>query len=166
MLVIGYKSLRAGLRTGFRNVTVSYDLRVHRVSEADWHHVAATFQAGSTALTLYFDGMPVVREMLGARSNGNQRPLSIGREGTTGKYWTGKLDDVRIWNRARTASEIGATYQAQLAGPQPGLVGNWQFDAVRASGVLAPDNASTHQAMLVHGADFTCQTHAALLCAP
>jgi Concanavalin A-like lectin/glucanases superfamily len=54
--------------------------------------------------------------------------LRIGRDGFAGAFWRGKLDDVRLWNVARTADQIQAGYLTQLAGSQSGLVANWQFD--------------------------------------
>ena len=43
-------------------------------------------------------------------------------------YWDGQIDEVRIWNIARTQSEIQATIKTTLQGDEPGLVGYWNFD--------------------------------------
>ena len=45
-------------------------------------------------------------------------PVEISRGGpSTGKYWLGKLDDVRIWSVARRGADITASYRAELSGP-------------------------------------------------
>lgn len=38
------------------------------------------------------------------------------------------LDEIRIWNRARTHKEIRSTMNAPLTGDEPGLAGYWNFD--------------------------------------
>ena len=38
------------------------------------------------------------------------------------------LDEIRIWNRARTHKEIRSTMDAPLTGDEPGLAGYWNFD--------------------------------------
>ena len=37
------------------------------------------------------------------------------------------IDDVRLWNRALTASEIAANASCEAIAPSPGLVGAWSF---------------------------------------
>ena len=40
----------------------------------------------------------------------------------------GCMDEVRIWNTARSAAQISANYQTQLVGNEAGLVGYWKFN--------------------------------------
>ena len=40
-------------------------------------------------------------------------------------YWDGEISDARIWNIARTQSEIQADMHKRLTGNEPGLVGYW-----------------------------------------
>ncbi|MBM4046872.1 MAG: hypothetical protein FJ279_17340 [Planctomycetes bacterium] len=42
--------------------------------------------------------------------------------------WNGLLDEIRLWNVARTQAEIRSTMYSKLAGSEPGLVGYWNFD--------------------------------------
>ncbi|MBM3239750.1 T9SS type A sorting domain-containing protein [Candidatus Poribacteria bacterium] len=48
--------------------------------------------------------------------------------GRVDNYWNGLIDEVRIWNIARTQEEIRATMNTTLKGNEPGLVGYWNFD--------------------------------------
>ncbi len=103
--------------------------------------------AANTSLTMYLNGQPVAQQVLGVRSRGNALPLEIARQGQApGKYWLGKLDDVRIWNAARTAPQIQLSYRAQMTAPQAGLVANWHFDD--GCGALGTDAVGTHTAAI------------------
>jgi hypothetical protein len=44
------------------------------------------------------------------------------------KHFAGLIDEVRIWNVARTQAAIGATMSQLLTGTEPGLVGYWAFE--------------------------------------
>ncbi len=52
----------------------------------------------------------------------------------------GSIDDVRIWDHARTASEIAGDMNCRLAGTEPGLVAYYRFDA----GSLVDDSGHGH----------------------
>ena len=48
---------------------------------------------------------------------------------TASNYWLGKIDEVAIFNTARTAAQIQSDYNARrLADTTTGLVGLWHFD--------------------------------------
>ena len=82
-------------------------------TDGNWHHVAGTYD-GSVA-RLYIDGV-----------NGNNSPSSstsgapsvtgaiiIGKHGNAASnYFVGTMDDLRIYNKALTAAEIQAIYNA------------------------------------------------------
>jgi hypothetical protein len=122
-----------------------------------WHHLAVTYdgRGGATAadgLTIYVDGVAqavwrindpayVAMESLAA-------PVEIGREGPFWNQYDGGLDELRLWNIARTASEIQATQSLELTGAELGLVGYWRFD--EGSGTTSIDlSPGHHPAVLV-----------------
>jgi hypothetical protein len=85
-----------------------------------WSHLATTYD-GAT-LRLYVNGVQVAsRAQTGAiRVSGGT--LSIGGNAAFGQYWIGRIDEVRIYNRALSASQIQAdmsTPIAQAASPAP-----------------------------------------------
>ena len=43
-------------------------------------------------------------------------------------YFHGQLDEVRVWNTARTEEQVRTTMLHRLTGTEPGLVGLWNFD--------------------------------------
>ena len=51
--------------------------------------------------------------------------LWVGDRGDLARSFEGFISDVRIWNYARTQSEIQADMHKRLTGNEPGLVGYW-----------------------------------------
>jgi hypothetical protein len=156
MLSVGWNSIIAGERTGWANYTVSAPITG---SSGTWHHVAAVFVASSRQVTIYLDGAQVAQGVLAARStSGNALPVEIGRNGNGNGLWHGKLDDIRIWNIARTASDIAANYRAEFTSAPAGLVANWRFD--EGSGSTASDATTTPEnATLLGGAAWSTDIH-------
>ncbi|HEY3060391.1 MAG TPA: LamG domain-containing protein [Chloroflexota bacterium] len=95
---LGYKQILVGVRSGWTDYALNDRLAPGVMDPAQWHHLAASFDRSTRMLTLYLDGSPATQGKLGAPSVGNTLPLQIGRNGPqAGRYFHGKLDDVRIW---------------------------------------------------------------------
>jgi hypothetical protein len=81
------------------------------VNTGEWVHVAAVLPegAGSTAdVRLYVNGVRETEAVTaGAINTKAAAAFQIGAD-ETGKYFTGLIDDVRIYDRALTAEEIAA----------------------------------------------------------
>ncbi|NRF91523.1 LamG domain-containing protein [Paenibacillus frigoriresistens] len=111
-----------------------------------WVHLAATI-SGSTA-TLYLNGV-VDGTFTGivARSSGNTF-LTISK--SDAQWFKGNMDDVRIWNVARTQAQIQANMNNYLLGDETGLVGYWKLN--EGAGLLAADaTANKNNGSLVGG---------------
>jgi tetratricopeptide (TPR) repeat protein len=79
------------------------DLSFTGLWDDQWHHVALTYD-GVTA-RLYWDG--VLKASTGKAWNLIPKFATIGRQvGYTSEYWNGQVDDVRVYNRALSDSEI------------------------------------------------------------
>jgi hypothetical protein len=92
-----------------------------------WQHVAVAFDNGEARL--YVDGqLDTVQAGMHVPQVTGQM-VSLGRERSHNpNYYSGLIDEVRIWNVARTASEIAANMNVSLTGTEPGLVAYWQLD--------------------------------------
>jgi hypothetical protein len=156
-ILVGRNSILAGLRTGGQDYPITVDLVVQRLDPASWDHGAATLAASLNVVNLWLDGrhigyLNVPRHVTAP----NFLPLEIGRGGAfTGKYWMGKLDDVRIWNIARKGSDISADLAVQPYQLQNGLVGAWHFDEL--AGRAFPLSGSVVD--LQQGAAFSTDVH-------
>ena len=70
---------------------------------------------------LYVDG--VLRASRGSPVPfpGSTNRFFIGRGLPAGARWIGDLDEVRVWNRARTAQEISSNQTVRVLGAAPDL---------------------------------------------
>ncbi len=75
-------------------------------NDGEWHHVAYTFKSGEQKL--YIDGQEVASNGGTATITENSQPLLIGKGVDRPQYcWNGLIDEVRIWNKALDAEELG-----------------------------------------------------------
>ena len=77
--------------------------------------MVVTFDAQRRELRLYVDGV-----LEGSGSNSGSitpgDPLQIGRNDNGQEYFSGLIDDVRLYNRALTAQEVQDLYDAGNSG--------------------------------------------------
>ncbi len=78
---------------------------------------------------------------IGARGNGTER------------FFNGEIDEVRIWNKARTQAEIQADVNRPLTGNESGLVGYWNLDD--RTGIVAKDLTANQTQGTIQGAEWT-----------
>ncbi len=69
-----------------------------------WTHLATTYD-GAT-LRLYVNGTQVASQAVTGAIRTSSGVLSIGGNGVWGEYFSGRLDEVRIYNRALSAAEV------------------------------------------------------------
>jgi len=97
------------------------------VNDDQWHHIATTYDGAF--MKIYIDG--VLESALAASGNlyGSTGPLGIGYNYSAANYpFIGKIDEVRIWNVARTPAQIIAFMNTALSGNETGLVLNYDFN--------------------------------------
>jgi hypothetical protein len=93
-----------------------------------WQHVAVTLNNGM--LSLYINGS-LDTTFTGSQTPMNSdRAMSLGREGPPFGGWRydGILDEVRIWNVARSAAQIAVSKDVGLRGSETGLVAYFRFN--------------------------------------
>jgi hypothetical protein len=95
-----------------------------------WHHVAYVFDG--TNQIIYIDGVPsatVASTGTLTENNGNNFGLTIGaRFDQTQQFTNTIFEDVRIWQVARSQSDIAATYSTNLTGNESGLIAYYRFE--------------------------------------
>lgn len=127
------------------------------VADGAWHHAALTVDASGGKL--FLDGVIVGSSAWTGAAGAITLldPLQIGRYYNYTTPWTGAIDEVAIWNRALTTTEIQSTRNLPLAGNESGLVAYWRFDD--ATGTAATDSTGLgHTGTLTNGAAWTGST--------
>jgi hypothetical protein len=83
------------------------------VTDAQWHHVGLVYDLDVFHRRLYVDGILVVEDTTAVAGNPSDGGLYIGasKELEAGSFFSGLIDDVRIYNRALIAEEIAAIAQ-------------------------------------------------------
>lgn len=91
-----------------------------------WTHVAVTTD-GATRRH-YLNGILAGSQADGGAPTPSTNPLRIGSDANWNFQSPVLVDEVRIWNVARTANEIKSTMWAPVASNAPGLLDVWHFD--------------------------------------
>ena len=103
------------------------------ISTGVWHHIAAVHsRSGSTStLKVYLNGEDIggTTSGPGLTPNNNSNPLTIGsRFSTSNALFQGQIDEVRIWNEARTQAEIKSYMDTALLGSESNLIAYYNFN--------------------------------------
>ncbi len=99
-----------------------------------WYHIACVIDPLNDFMKLFIDGIEVGNISFKGQKRlyRSRLPLRIGstheEERPNQSSFVGQIDDVRIWNIARTGDEISSDMNKQLNGDEPGLVAYWKFD--------------------------------------
>lgn len=154
---VGNRGLRMVLDRGNPGVSGSkFDVTVPDALTADaWNHVAMTFNGDR--LQLFVNGVNVASV---ADTVSKITPLPLpdvtkvefksSTNGSNPQGGAGAIDEVRVWNLARTQAEIQEAMLTPLSA-EPGLVASWTFDKPGTNSEL--DSSPTGNSLFV--SDFT-----------
>lgn len=100
------------------------------------YHLAAVMNG--TTITIYVNGIQVGSQN-GTMSNATGVSMKIGTSTGSGvnDFFRGEIDEVRLWNVARTTQQIRESMHLTLTGSEAGLVSYYQFNET--SGTTAND---------------------------
>ena len=111
----------------------------------NWHHYAIVYDYANTDANLYVDGS------LAGSNTGffidytGSGKLAFGKTlPTNTNFLNGNLQEVRLWNEARTSTEIVITMNKVLSRNQSGLMYNWKMD--EADGAVSNDDIRSRNA--------------------
>jgi hypothetical protein len=101
------------VRTGTSTTTLT---STAAVPVATWVHAVATYDGA--VMRLYLNGVPIAsRTKTGTVATGASAPVNIGRSPAGTRHLSGAIDDLRIFARGLTASEIGILYKEPPSAP-------------------------------------------------
>jgi hypothetical protein len=126
------------------------DIQGEEVLPVDaWSHLALTYDGAR--LRLYVDGS-LVDEALAPHGQASEGPLLIGASGGE-HFFKGRIDEVRVYNRALDAGEVAADRTSPLQTPQAGPIVAYSFD--EGEGESAEDLSGNKHEGTIEGADWT-----------
>ena len=109
-------------------VSSDWTLSSRTVNDGNWHHVAASWDNTSNTISIYIDGTLDFSTSKGGTITASGNSVEIGRRTTYG-YFNGTMDELRIWNIARTESEIASNKNnINLSPTSSGLIACYHFD--------------------------------------
>ncbi|MEP0822958.1 MAG: hypothetical protein HRF44_08915 [Ignavibacterium sp.] len=119
------------------------------VNDGLWHHIAATRNKSDGIIHLYVDGK------LQGTGTGNTNSLTapsllcVGNlQILTPDYYSGLLDEIRIWDVVRDSTEIRADMHRAYTTLEAGLVAYWRFD--EGTGTTAGDLSGNYSGSLTN----------------
>ncbi|KPA14575.1 hypothetical protein MHK_005218, partial [Candidatus Magnetomorum sp. HK-1] len=124
-----YVQLFAYINGSYRNASFSRESIT-----PGWHHFALTFDG--KYVKSYLDGEQKAEIDLGSStytisyiSNSTIIGGEAGAGSTpTGRYFDGKVDELRVWNVGRTSEQIKSNMCKKLTGGETGLIAYYRFD--------------------------------------
>jgi hypothetical protein len=98
------------------------------IANGTWYHAAATYDGNKWQLFLngILEGEAAVGKT--PRFDSIQHAglaTALNSTGVVEGYFDGTMDEVRIWNYARTQAQIESTINSEIQAAQPGLVARW-----------------------------------------
>jgi len=134
---------------GTRGVQGAYGLPLN-----SWSHITGTYDGAN--LQLYVDGYVNRNQMAGASAPGmivtSTEPLRIGGNSVWGEYFQGMIDDVRVYNRALTQSDIQRDMITPLIPPSVAILSPPDGSAFRAGSLDIRKLAGGHVRLRFTGA--------------
>lgn len=124
------------------------------VADGNWHHLAAVRRVNSSSrldIEIFIDGVKKNSRSDSISSSDRDlkfgNPVSIGASydvlSNFGDFFSGQLDELRIWDTDRTAFEISSDYESALIGNETDLSSYVSFE----QGVPNGNNLSTESAI-------------------
>jgi hypothetical protein len=130
------------IKAGFETSTGAdqYVTSVNTYNDGLWHYVVVT--NSGTNLVMYIDGVQVAtKSTSSAVPENNGKPFRIGanaRVNPAVNFFTGEVDEIRVWNDDLTSSEVSAAFQGtnfndaeqvlHLDFSSASLTGSYNFD--------------------------------------
>ena len=139
---------------GGDGVTPSIAASMQNLNDGAWHHAAGVWDGADARL--YIDGT------LDSVGGASTAPLAdttdavvLGADASldSAVLFTGEIDEVRIWDTARSDAEVAATMNTTLVGNETNLVGYWNFDGGTADDLAGASHGTIGGGALISASD-------------
>ena len=100
-----------------------------------WYHVAGVYDQATSTASIYLNGLKVGETSTADSHTELSTNSYIGKNNL--EFFKGKIDELRIWNSARTQQEIRENNHEHIHGNETGLIAYYRFD--KYEGNFLPD---------------------------
>ncbi len=146
----------------------TFDSETLPISPGVWAHIAASFDIATQEGRVFVNGTEYTFSLVSGSADSirfiadTDTPVRIGTIvtywGDFTQFWSGNIDEVRIWNFARTGEQIQSTMNVILpaeyySSADSGLVGYWRCEQLEDLGVNSdgPDDIGDLSVFANHG---------------
>ena len=126
-LNVGYRHCVTGCPSGgcfFHSTVVTFQHTNTNSTNSDWHHMAVTFDETTGRKTIFEDGVLLTADSLGRYSGDFSKGMMLGNvwwnhhSSWANRWFEGQLDELGLWSRAFSDTEILSLYQSVHKLPQ------------------------------------------------
>ena len=115
--------------------------------DGQWHQISVTKQ--NSIIRLYLDGQLISSKSVSSNGSGSIW-LGLENQGSPRFAFTGLLDNVSIWNIARTPSQILIDFTSSPIGNENGLVAHYNFEDGLGSTILTDNSLNSNDGTLAN----------------
>ena len=160
---IGYNNDNNELVFSVRQGSVNERIETNNFSFDQWVHVVGVFESNST-ISIYVNGQleaSASTNFIGL--NDNNAPFLIGAHVNWSPFdqfewsWKGNLDEVFIYDRSLTASEISNIYSCNSILPIQNLQGYWNFNEGSGNTIL-DQSGNSYDGTILNGGTYDVNT--------
>ena len=127
---------------------VPFDRKI--LGDGQWHHLAVSFNGIEVAL--YVGGKRIGNKPIsGSLNSGNNTPAFVGSYQGNGERFQGAIDDLRIYSRGLTQSEIAKLANADPKAAPQGMTAYWSFDGAATNAATYTPETKGHRVVLLGG---------------
>lgn len=116
-----------------------------------WYHVAIT-AANNGQMRLFVNGVEEGTAVSIGTMFASVNTYFFGMSSPHGSAYTGLMDNIRIWNTARTGSQIAGSMFTEFSGAQSGLLANYRCSQPTAT--VAYDSSGNNRTLTLKGSGY------------
>ncbi len=135
---------------------VSYEaFSTQLMNTGTWYHIAGTYDGIEVKVLL--NGVPLDSTGIAGTIANSPLDLQLGKQAQfpVGRFFDGQIDEVRIWDYARTPAQIQSGMNQVLGGTEPGLAAYYRANDGPGSTVITDSSPNGNNGNLINLPAFT-----------
>lgn len=124
------------------------------INDGNWHHVAVIYDHQAVLkASLFIDGaLDTARNFTLGVNTSNSIPITIGKRIDDINYFEGVMDEIRIWDVARSVAQLRTGMFTTYCSPQANLVAYYKLEEGNPNGSNVPDTIAIDYSSSVNDA--------------